>query len=242
MKRTTLFKVAAAIVSLAVVLVLAMACSGVSQNDYNALQSKLTAKEKEAADLQQQLQTAQAQAKNTILFIKPNAPPRATPTPLPPGVTPSPAPAAPTVPPAPAAAIGFYVDTVTAGPGESPFNVDPSLSCVRNSAFKRGMHVVWRMQLVDSATGKVVQRDDVERVELKLPNGETRNFNFGRHGATDTAPWFWTTAWNVPLDYPLGSVDYSIEVVTKSGSTGTFKEIPVSAPQAGIESRLQVID
>ncbi|MBI2910316.1 MAG: hypothetical protein HYX92_21950 [Chloroflexi bacterium] len=189
---------------------LVSACAaGVSQAEFDKLKEQLAAKETEASQ--------------AILRIKPNAPPRATPTPLPAGVKPAPKPTpAPKVVP-----IAFYVDTVTAGFGESQYKVDANVSCVRLSAFKRGMHVVWRMELVETSTGKVLQPADVERAVLKLPTGETRNFNYGRHGATDDSPWFWTTAWDVPPDYPLGVVDYSIEAATKSGKTGTFKEIPV---------------
>jgi len=180
------------------------------------LQQQLAAKDKELADVK-------AAATNGIMAAVPNAPPRATPTPLPPGATPAPKPQ----PPEMTKPIGFYVDTVTAGLGESQFKVDANLTCVRLSAFKRGMHVVWRMHMVDTSTGKVIQTTDVDRAVLKLPNGETRNFAYGRHGATDDT-WIWTTAWDVPMDYPLGNVDYTIEVATKSGKTGTFKEIPVN--------------
>jgi len=41
---------------------------------------------------------------------------------------------------------------------------------------------------------------------------------FGRHGSLDTSPWFWTGAWDIPLDYPLGYFDYSIKVTTANGS------------------------
>ncbi|MBI4188707.1 MAG: hypothetical protein HY529_05835 [Chloroflexi bacterium] len=136
----------------------------------------------------------------------------------------------------------FYVDTVTAGPGESKYNVDASRYCVIDSTFKRGMHIVWRMKVVDTATGKILQGTDVKSAVLKLPNGETKSFNFGRHGANVDSPWFWTAAWDAPMDYPLGVLDFAIEATTNDGKTGTFKQIPVSAPERGIESRLTIIE
>ncbi|MDO8690275.1 MAG: hypothetical protein Q7R39_09770 [Dehalococcoidia bacterium] len=191
---------------------------------------QVTTLQQQLAAAQKDLDAAKAATGNSIMAAVPNAPPRATPAPLPPGATPAPKP----VPPEMTKAIGFYVDTVTSGLGESQFKVDPNLTCVRLSAFKRGMHVVWRMQIVDTSNGKVIKGDDTERATLKFANGETRNFAYGKHGATDDT-WQWTTAWDVPMDYPLGTVDYTIEVATKSGKTGAFKEIPVTG------SLLQVV-
>jgi len=228
-----------------------------SGQQVTALQGQLSAKEKEVADLKDQLRAAQARAqqvaalqeqvsakeqqlakaqgaaKLAILSSKPDAPPRATPTPRPPGVTPPPPPVPPaskTVP------IGFYVDTVTSGFGESKFNIDPNLSCVRSGVFKRGMHIVWRMQTTDTSSGKILQTVDMEKAVVKLPGGEERRFGFGRHGPTAESPWFWTAAWDVPMDYPLGTIDYSIEVTTKDGKVGVFKELAVES------SRLTVIE
>lgn len=80
-----------------------------------------------------------------------------------------------------------------------------------------------------------MQAGDVDKALVKLPNGDTRNFAFGRHGPTADSPWFWTTSWDVPMDYPMGVVDYTIEVATKGGKTATFEQIPVEG------SRLQIV-
>ncbi|MBI4187493.1 MAG: hypothetical protein HY530_08340 [Chloroflexi bacterium] len=198
--------------------------------DVAALQAQITAKEQELATLK----------KNMVWTIIPNAPPRQPAPPPTPGAPPPPPP--PTPPPAKTVPLFFYVDTVTAGPGESKYNVDASRYCVINGVFKRGMHIVWRMEVVDTTTSKVLQKTDVSSAVLKLPHGETKNFNFGRHGATEDAPWFWTAAWDAPPDYPLGVLDFTIEVTTNDGKTGTFKQIPVSLPARGIESRLTIIE
>ena len=175
-----------------------------------------------------------------ILGAIPDAPPRVrpAPTPTPAGYVPPP----PPTPPAPEVReLTFYVDTVTAGAGESEYNVDGNLLCTRTSAFARGMHVVWRMYVYDNS-GTEVQGDRIESATLVLPGvAEPINFRYGRHGSTDDAPWFYTAAWDIPPDYPIGAIDYAINVKTKDGLEGTFKEIPVFAPDRGIESRLQVI-
>src|SRR3990172_240680 len=141
-----------------------------------ALQQQLAAKEKELADLN----------KYVMLRAIPDRPPRPTAAPLPPGATPAPT---PTPPPAKVVPLAFYVDTVTAGAGESKYNVDAQLGCARTSIFKRGQFIVWRMEATDTSNGKVLQAADVESAVLKLPNGENLNMRFGRHGATATSPW-----------------------------------------------------
>lgn len=157
-----------------------------------------------------------------------NAPARVTPTPLPAGVTATPPPPARTPLAAQKQSIIFYVDTVTAGAGESPFNVDATLGCARSSTFSRGMHIVWRLSAFDN-TGTELQTDTVESLVLKLPDGSQANFRYGPHGDA----WFWTATYNVPMDFPLGTLDWSVEAKTKGGATGTFKEWAVfSAPGA----------
>ena len=235
MAKRPVIKIAVLAVALSVLTALFSAC-GVPQKDVDALKQQLAAKEQEATKAKQDLETAK---KNTAWSIIPNAPPRAPAPPPQPGTTPPP----PPVPPAPKTVpLFFYVDTVTAGPGESKYNVDASRYCQISGTFKRGMHIVWRMEVVETSTGKVLQATDVKSAALKLPNGETKNFNYGRHGATADAPWFWTTAWDVTPDYPLGTLDFTVEVTTNDGKMGTFKQIPVSAPERGIESRLTIVE
>ncbi|MBI4284027.1 MAG: hypothetical protein HY663_06115 [Chloroflexi bacterium] len=213
----------------------ASAC-GVPQKDVDALKQQLATKEQEASAAKQEATTLK---QNKLLSVIPNAPPRQPAPPPKPGDPPPPP--KPTPPAAKVVPLFFYVDTVTAGPGESKYNVDASRYCQINSAFKRGMHIVWRMEVVDTSNGTVLQAKDVKSAVLKLPT-ETKNFNFGRHGANVDSPWFWTAAWDVPPDYPLGVLDFSIEVTTNDGKAGTFKQIPVSAPERGIESRLTIVE
>ena len=37
-----------------------------------------------------------------------------------------------------------------------------------------------------------------------------------------TAPWMWTTVWQIPTDYPLGPVLYSVDVATPDGRAATL--------------------
>ena len=166
-------------------------------------------------------------AGNVILAKVPNAPPRATPSPRPAGVT---APPAPTPPPAKIVPIYAQWDTVTAGAGESKYNVDANLTCVKSSVFSRGMHIVWRVEFVDTATGKVLQATDMRTAVLKVGTEEI-TMRYGRHGALDTSPWFWTGAWDVPPTHPLGILSWSFNVTTTGGKTAAIDDhLAVGAP------------
>ncbi len=231
------------------VLVACAAEEAISKADFDAVsqqvaatRQQLAAKEKEAADLQSKLD--QAAKQTTLLAAKPDAPPRATPTPAPAGFVPPPPPAIPASFQQPVA-LYIYADTVTAGPGESRFNYDaagiPNPSCVASSVFRRGMHLVWRYEAVETASGKRLTDAEVERAAVRLPNGEELTGRFSRHGAGADAPWFWTSAWDVPLDYPMGVLDWEIVVTTKDGKRGSFKPWSVSIPERAIESRTQII-
>ena len=156
-----------------------------------------------------------------------NAVPRATPAPLPAGATATPAAPRPT-PGAPRTEqIIFYVDTITAGAGESPFNVDATIGCARTSMFSRGMHVVWRLTAFDN-TGTELQPATIDSLVLKV-GGKDAAFRYGRHGAD----WFWTATYDIPMDAPLGTLDWSVEAKTKAGATATYKELAVfTAPGA----------
>ncbi len=239
---------------------LLVACSsGVPQADLDAAKQQLASEQQKSAALQQQLsakiqeaadaQKGLADAKKGVILAAKSVPPptpRPTPTPPPPGFTPPP----PPVPPASftqALQLYIYADTVTSGAGESKYNIDATATnafplCVQTSVFKRGMHMVWRWEVVDTATGKRLTTNEIDTAVVRLPTGEEIKGRFGRHGSTADAPWFWTGAWDVPLDYPLGVLDWTINAKAKDGKTGTFALWKVSIPERGIESRTQIID
>ncbi len=168
----------AAIAALAIGLGVGLAVfggGGVAQGDYDAVKQQLDEAQKKQTQLKfpgYESYPGYREATLPMLGAIPNAPPRPTATPLPPGApTPAPAPAA-VAPPAKVVPLYVYVDTVTAGPAESKYTVDANLSCVKTGVFKRGMHIVWRMEVVDTSTGKILQAADVRNATLKLPNGE----------------------------------------------------------------------
>jgi len=240
----------------ALTLPLAACATGVPESEYEAVKQQLATQEKKVQALQQQL-SAQAAAPaagkalpnglSVVLgaVVLTPAPPQPTATPLPPD---APKPTAPPPPALPAwfnqsVPIYIYADTVI-GSG-SKYNVAPQVvggksSCVLTGVFKRGMRIVFRFEAIDTSTGKRLSDADVASAVVHLPNGEDLTARFGRHGSTDDSPWFWAAAWDIPLDYPLGSLDWRIEVKTKDGRVGTFRQLQVYSDAS--DSRTQIVE
>ncbi|MBI2855524.1 MAG: hypothetical protein HYX93_01600, partial [Chloroflexi bacterium] len=203
------------LIGLAVALIAACG-GGVAQEDYDAVNQQLTAKEQEVTSLQQQLQAAQAagqgtaalqqqldakeaelaalQGKTSLIWteVRPTATPRPPATPVPPGYV------APTPVPPDAAWVNevlpftFYVETLT---GHQVTDIAQFPSCVPNSQFQRGAHLVVRFEVVDTSTGKRLTNQDSPSptIKLVLPNGEEKAARYSKRGGT--GPWMWAAAW-----------------------------------------------
>jgi len=209
------------------------------------IKQKLTDKEKEATDLQQKL--GSLAGVTPLIFAKaaPTPTPRPTPTPLPPGVSPPPA-------ATPEAAwvnevlpFAFYVETLATS-SVSKYGMASYPACVPNSQFKRGTKLVWRFEVIDTSTGKRVTDQDGSKTEILLPNGEKVTPRYSKRGGI--GPWMWGAGWDIPPDYPLGTLDYKIIVTSKDGRAGTFDQNKLALVRAGTataertDSRLQIIE
>lgn len=204
-----------------------------------ALREQLAAKEKEIADLK--LSLTQAQQKNPYIWteLKPLPPPAPTATPRPPGYV------APTPVPPDAATVNevfpftYAVETLT---GHQVSGIVQSPLCVYSSQFRRGTHLVWRFEVFDTSTAKRLTSLDSPTVKLVLENGQELTARFARKAGT--GPWTWVTAWDVPADYPLGEINYTIVVQSKDGRTGTYdpNKAALVNKDRGIDQRLQVVE
>ena len=249
---------------------LLIACGGVSQTDYDAAKQALAAQDQKNSSLQQQLSTKEKEiadlkakaaapaapaapvaqptaAKQAGInwLPKPTFTPRPPPTPLPAGVAPPP----PAQMPASyndALKFVYYVETLTSGAHPSIYGLEPTVACVLSGVFKRGTKIVWRFEIIDTSTGKRVTDKDAPTIKIKIPGKDDLTGRFsqraGGAGMPD-APWMWAAGWDIPPDYPLGALDYSIVVTMKDGRTDTWK-IPALVQKIanGIDSRVLVVD
>ncbi|MBM2826180.1 MAG: hypothetical protein HW403_244 [Dehalococcoidia bacterium] len=233
-----------------IMLLLAAACSsGVPQSEYDAvkkeaeeLKAKVSAQEKESAE--QKGKEAPASGVTTLIGAKavPTPTPAPTATPLPPGATPPAPPARPAYL-AERVSFTYHVETL-ATTRPSKYGMAATVNCLNTNVFKRGQRIVYRFEVFDTSTGKRVTDVEAASVKVKLPHGEEVTNRFSARGGS--GPWMWNSTWDIPLDYPLGGLDYEIIVTTKDGRTSTWKQPALvraaTASAAGVDSRLQIFE
>ncbi len=240
---------------LLVIAVLASACAGVSQADYDAVKQQLAAKEQEAATAKQQLQSAQAAGQQEVTTVraqvaakekevadlqkslgqlqgeKPVIWTKVLPTPTPrPTATPRPpgfvAPPAAVPPPELVNEVVPFTFYIEHLTGHQVTSIAQYPGCVPNSQFRRGAHLVWRFEVFDTSTGKRLTGLDKDvTIKVVLPNGEEKLSRYSKRGGI--GPWMWVATYTIPTNYPLGTFDYKI-VVTKGSRTGVFDQNKVA--------------
>ena len=137
----------------------------------------------------------------------------------------------------------FYVETLTANTIPNKYGFAPTVACIQSGVFKRGMKMVVRFEILDTKTGKRVTDKDGATIKLVLPHGEEVPGRWTIRGSVAALPdsaWMWDTSWDIPPDYPVGSLDYRIVVTTKDGRTGTFS--PPIQKTATADTRVRIID
>lgn len=117
-------------------------------------------------------------------------------------------------------------DTVT-GPLNIPEDQRGSAVCVLQSRFPRNSEIVWRARVFDSS-GQELDDSALESVTVQLADGQTFDMRYGPHPRENPTDHFWTTAFDIPADYPTGTLDYEIVATATDGATGTFKPFQVA--------------
>src|SRR6516164_3641488 len=136
----------------------------------------------------------------------------------------------------------FYVETLTST-GPSKYGLTPTQPCIQSGVFKRGMRMVVRFEILDTKTGKRVTDRDDATIKLVLPHGEEIPGRWTIRGSAAAMPdsaWMWDTTWDIPPDYPIGSLDYRITITAKDGRTATFMPPIMKTPTA--DTRVRIID
>jgi len=185
-----------------------------------------------------QAKNAPSQPAATVLGVRQEAPP----PPPAPGGAPRPALTTPAFYYEPVGPFFFYVETLTST-GPSKYGLTPTVPCVQSGVFKRGMRMVVRFEILDTKTGRRVTNKDDAAIKLVLPHGEEIPGRWTIRGGGAAMPdsaWMWDTSWDIPLDYPLGSFDYRIEIASKDGRRTTFTP-PIQKAKTA-DSRVRIID
>jgi len=139
----------------------------------------------------------------------------------PPVLTPGPAPTAGTI--SGSSDVSLYVDTVN---GTRPAGAAPRpIGCTQTNVFKRGEQLVVRAWGADLSTGDILSTENVSAATASVTGQPDVTLNWGAHGGAAKV-YYWTGAWAVPTDYPLGQLNIHVVYKTDSGKTGV-QDYPV---------------
>jgi hypothetical protein len=122
--------------------------------------------------------------------------------------------------------LSLYVDAV-AGTRPAAGVAKPIIGCTQRNVYKRGEDVVLRSWGVDLATGDTLSLDNVDSATATIAGVATPiTLNYGAHGSTGAKVLFWSAAWIVPADYPLGVT--VIHVTFKVGGKSSTLDYPIN--------------
>lgn len=129
--------------------------------------------------------------------------------------------------PSPKVPVPVYADTVSSSRGD----VKLSRVCTQTNLFPRKARVVFRAWAMDSTTGKPLTPLDIRYAYVKIPGQPNLALNWGAHGTAPNRVSFWSAAWAIPADYPLGVVPFRIVFKTENGTFGIFQQPVIEGQQ-----------
>lgn len=77
--------------------------------------------------------------------------------------------------------------------------------------------VVWRIKVLDPATGANLDNKAIDKVIVTLTDGQKFQAKFALHPKDKATDNFWATSWTIPESYPSGTVPYTITAEAKDG-------------------------
>ncbi len=108
-------------------------------------------------------------------------------------------------------------------------------ACVLTSQFKRGDQVVWRIRVLDPATGQGLDNKALKAVRVQLPDGQAFNARYGGHPPKGTpSDYFWSVSWKIPADYPTGSLSYTVNAAAQDGRSASWQPFKMAPSQLTI--------
>ena len=128
--------------------------------------------------------------------------------------------------PSPKVPVPVYADTVSSSRGD----VKLSRVCTQTNFFPRKARVVFRAWAMDS-TGKPLTPLEIKYAYVKIPGQPNLALNWGAHGTAPNRVSFWSAAWAIPTDYPLGVVPFRIVFKTEDGRFGIFQQPAIEGQQ-----------
>lgn len=112
----------------------------------------------------------------------------------------------------------------------------PGIHCTEQSRFPQGGRIVWRMKVIDPATGKYMDDKQIASFTITYPDGKSDKLVYSGHGGTKENPqdMLWAVGYTVPLDHPTGTFNVKIEARSFEGAVGVFDPFKVTFAQLTI--------
>lgn len=124
--------------------------------------------------------------------------------------------------------LGLAADIVW-GPLNIPDEERATQVCVLGNRFPRNSEIVWRARVSDPVTGEGLGDEKLSSVVVELGDGQVLDMRYGPHPRENPNDFFWTASFDVPVDYPTGTLDYEIVATGVDGRTGTFRQFDVES-------------
>jgi len=111
-----------------------------------------------------------------------------------------------------------------------------SVGCLSISIGHRGELLVFRARIVDPKTGKDMTDKDIktDSALAVLPDGQSFKMTYAGHSGANPTDYFWSYAWEIPLNYPTGSLGYEFKATANDGRTGSWKPFEVASSKLTI--------
>ncbi|MGK2852249.1 MAG: hypothetical protein ACSLFN_15260 [Candidatus Limnocylindrales bacterium] len=110
--------------------------------------------------------------------------------------------------------------------------------CVQRNLFARNEEIVWRVKVIDPATGEPMDDQVLSSLAVTFAD-QSLDLRYGPHPKDNPADYFWTVSWLIPEDHPTGELPYTIEATAKDGRTGTFEQFGVSLARLTITDEIR---
>ena len=120
--------------------------------------------------------------------------------------------------------VALYVDSVN---GTRPAGAAPRpVGCSQTNVFKRGEQLVLRSWGSEIAKGStILSNDNVTDAHFSIAGQPDVKLNWGAHGTDPSKVFFWTNAWSIPKDFPLGNTTIHVVFTTDDGKTVTYDHV-----------------
>jgi hypothetical protein len=104
--------------------------------------------------------------------------------------------------------------------------------CVLANQFKRKEAVAWRIRVLEP-DGKIADNTVLKSVVVILGNGQKLPARYGGHGMPPTDH-FWSLHWEIPADFPTGSLGYKVVATMMDDSTVAWEPFNRATTQLSV--------